>query len=331
VTNRPAAGPRLRSGVERLAFGAAWIGVVALLSLGAASAVTGLSHEPGPDAAGSNARPELTWAADSAAAPVLESALAELDGMAAQLEALGVRGRGALAAMNAREFDVLETAVSEGALLLSDLRDRSLSLRGRLEALPAFRAGAELRLSSDVRERHQALVQALGATDGLGEAWARLASGGLSAARLSTLLERHDAQVGEALEAGSVGSFPTALRRLDGARATLDEADQLRAQLQNTSDVATLVEWIRRNRDYDEAVRALYVASAASPDRVTPEIRAALANETQARARLPESTRPLSIVMTDIAQGGVNQAVISVEQARGEVADALAALEESSG
>jgi hypothetical protein len=35
--------------------------------------------------------------------------------------------------------------------------------------------------------------------------------------------------------------------------------------------------------------------------------------------------------MADIAQGGVNQAVISVEEARGEVADALAALRQAGG
>ena len=316
----------LRKGLERLTFGVVWLGVIGLLSLGAASAVAGLTHQPR-----TGARPELTWAADAAAAPVLASAVAELEGMAEQLEEIGVRGRGALAAMNARQFDVLDTAVAEGGVLISDLRARSVSLQSRLAAMPAFGAGAELRLSPEVRERHAALIEALGATDGLGESWARLASGGSSAARLSTLLEAHDATVAEAVEAGSIGSFPTALRRLDAAEATLDEAAELGVQLSNTSDVTTLNEWLTRNRAYDEALRALYVASAASPDRATPAIREALRAEATARARLPESTRPLTIVMTDIAQGGVNQAVISVEEARGEVADALEALQRTDG
>jgi hypothetical protein len=249
----------------------------------------------------------------------------ELEAMAEDLEAIGLRGRGALAALGAREFEVLNTAVAEGGVLVSDLRARSVSLQSRLAAMPDFGAGAELRLSPEVRERHAALIEALGATDGLGESWVRLASGGLSAARLSTLLESHDAAVAEALEAGSVGSFPTALRRLDAAEATLDEADRLATQLANTSDVGTLREWLTRNRTYDEALRGLYIASAASPDRATPEIREALRVESAARARLPETTRPLTIVMADIAQGGVNQAVISVERARGEVADAVEA------
>jgi hypothetical protein len=73
-------------------------------------------------------------------------------------------------------------------------------------------------------------------------------------------------------------------------------------------------------------LRNLYVVSAETTDRVTPELRAALRAEQAARAQLPRTTNGLTIVMADIAQGGLNQAVIEIEQARGEIAAALAAL-----
>jgi hypothetical protein len=39
--------------------------------------------------------------------------------------------------------------------------------------------------------------------------------------------------------------------------------------------------------------------------------------------RLPGDTRGLVVIMVDIAQGGLNQAVISIEEARGSLAGAL--------
>jgi len=310
--------------LERPVLAAAWLALVALIALGAATAVAGLDNQPGTPA-----RPELTWLGDSAAAPVLEAATEELEAISARLDALGVRGRGALAALEAREPAILNKAISEGSALVSDLRRRSSALRGQLGGLEAFGPGAGLRLSQATREHHAALVAALDTTDGLAQQWARLAVGGHAASRLSGLLEQHDLRVAAAIEVGSVGSFPTALRRLAAASGLLADADRLRAQLQNTVDVDTLVEWIRRNRAYDEALGALYEASAASPNRQTPAIRDALRAEAAAREDLPRDTRGLSIIMADIAQGGLNQAVIEIEVARGELAGALAALRET--
>ena len=64
---------RMDARLERSAFAVVWLAVIALLSLGAANAVAGLTHEPS-----TGGRPELTWAGDSAVTPVLESAVTEL-------------------------------------------------------------------------------------------------------------------------------------------------------------------------------------------------------------------------------------------------------------
>jgi hypothetical protein len=120
------------------------------------------------------------------------------------------------------------------------------------------------------------------------------------------------------------GDWTTAIARIAAATGFLAEAEGLRDELQNTVDVTTLNEWLRRNRDYDVALRALYVVSAKSPTRVTPEIRAALAAEKAARDALPRDTANLGIILAEIARGGLNQAVIGIEEARARLAGALA-------
>ena len=98
---------------------------------------------------------------------------------------------------------------------------------------------------------------------------------------------------------------------------------KLRDRLGNSVDVTELNEWLRRNRNYDVALRRLYVASAASPNRVTPELRAASNAEKAARAELPGDTSGLVIIMAEIGRGGLNQAVLAIEEARGSLADVL--------
>ena len=53
------------------------------------------------------------------------------------------------------------------------------------------------------------------------------------------------------------------------------------------------------------------------------EVRKAFDLEQQARAQLPGDTRAMVVIMSDIAQGGLNQAVIAIEEARGSLAQAL--------
>ncbi len=310
--------------VRRLASGAGWIVGAALIALGSAGVVSGLDHQPGTPA-----RPELTWAGDRAVRRDLAAATDELAAISRQVDAVGVQGRAARGALAAREFETLEQAVDDGRVLVGEVRDRSARLRGRLEAMEAFGPGAEIRLSAATRERHARLLAALATTNGLPEAWARLASGGLPAARVSSLLERHDELVASAIEVGREGEYETAIERVDEAAAVLEDAGRLRADLADTPDAAALDEWLRRNRDYDTALKGLYQASAESPRFMTDDLRGAIRREREAREardQLPKDTGALVLSLADIAQGGLNQSIIGVEQARGDLAAALAEL-----
>ena len=98
----------------------------------------------------------------------------------------------------------------------------------------------------------------------------------------------------------------------------------MRDRLAKTADVAVLTSWIDRNAAYDGALRNLYEVLIDAKGKVTTKVRAAFDREQAARAKLPGDTRPLVVIMADIAQSGLNQAAISIEEARGELADALA-------
>ncbi len=310
---------RLTAAAERLLFGALWLAVTLVIAFGSAGIAAALDHQPGTDA-----RPELTWAADAAVDPELDAAIAELREIADLVDELGRLGRGALAAMAARDFEVLDDVTTEGGDLVAEIDARSRAARSRVAQLEGFGPGAELILSASSQARHEAVIEGTGLTSGLSATWTRVTFGSLAAARLSGLLATHDERITAAIEVGRQGEFDTALERIGEATAALDEADALRDQLATTTDVSTLDEWLRRNRNYDEAVRRLYEASAASPDRVTPELRTALREELEARRELPETTDGLTIVMADIGRGGLNQAVITIEEARGRLTGLLA-------
>lgn len=308
-----------RARIERVVAVVVWPIVVGLVALGIAGLVAWLDHSPS-----GSGRPELTWARDEAVGGELDAATAELSGIADEVERLGLLGRGSLAALTARDFDLLDLTIASGTVLANSLRDESTALRAKLIALPMSEPDTRLHLSPATLDRYAALVAALDATNGLAGSWTRLVQGSLSAGRLTALLEGHDKLIVSGIDAGLTGDWPTALARIDSATALLVEAEALRDELQNTVDVGTLNEWLRRNRDYDVALRALYVVSAKSPTRVTPEIRAALAAEKAARDALPRDTANLGIILAEIARGGLNQAVIGIEEARARLADALA-------
>ena len=56
---------------------------------------------------------------------------------------------------------------------------------------------------------------------------------------------------------------------------------------------------------------------------MTAATRAAVKAEAAARAQLPPDTRALVVIMADIGRGGMNGAVIAIEEARATLADAL--------
>jgi hypothetical protein len=297
------------------------VAIAVLVSLGAAGIVGAMAHLPGTPS-----RAELTFAGDKAIEPGLSAAEASLLELAADVRQLSDMGRGALTALVNRDVDTLSTTVADGESLATSIQQQADQVRGQLQALPGIGPGEELVLSAAARERHARLLQALSSTDGIATAWSRLAVGSVAATRITVLLTEHDLVTADAAALGRTGKYAEALEKLSESDRMIFDARNLRDSLAATVDVTTLDVWLDLNADYDAALRTLYQAILDSGGRVTPAVRAAYDAEAAARERLPSDTKGLVIILGEIGRGGLNQAVIAIEEARGELDAALGVL-----
>ncbi|HEY4945257.1 MAG TPA: hypothetical protein VIH94_03815 [Candidatus Limnocylindrales bacterium] len=309
-------GPFLRRAFVSLA----WTVAAVVIALGSAGIVGGLDHLPA-----TGARPELTYSADREIAPGLDAATADLRVLSSQVDALAGQGRDALTALVSSDTPGLQAAISAGDAQVGTIAASARALSQRLAALPAMDAAASARYSPATIARYATLVAALPAVDALGDDWARLAAGSVPAVELTGHLAAHDRIAGQAVQLGAAGKYAAAIKMLASAKAELAAARKVRDQLATLIDTSTLDTWIDRNATYDAAVGDLWAAVVASPTRVTAAVRAAATREQAAKAQLPADTSALVVILGDVARGGLNQAVIAIEVARGRLFDALAA------
>lgn len=314
-------GRRLLGLARRVAIALAYLLILVAVALGSAGIIAMWSHPPG-----TAERAELTWHGDSTLTPRLDAAQTDLSDVAKNVDRLALLARGALAALNSSDNTAFANALADGGSIAAKVQDGSTALRSRLLAMPGDDPAQVILYGSAVLGRRSAMLSALDSTQGLARSWATLTAGSLQASRLLTLLADHDTIVAAAAAQGRDAQYAAALTTLAGAVSKLDAAVTIRDQLANTTDVSTLDEWIARNRRYDLALTALYAAFRDSGGKVTDAVRSAFAEEGAARAQLPPDNRGLIVIITDIGRGGLNQAVIAIEQARGRLDLALQAL-----
>ncbi|MDQ3871762.1 MAG: hypothetical protein M3301_09135 [Chloroflexota bacterium] len=295
-----------------------WLVAAVIIAFGAAGLVMGADHPPG------EARPELTARADADMAGRLARVAVALEALEADVTRLGQVGRTALVHLSARSTERLNAALGDGDKLVAAIQARQAALRTQVRALP-HGSGSE-RIGPATRARLRAVDDALGTVDPLPEYWERLVRGTLPAISLTGVLERHDRNTFAATQSGTLTRYREALQRLDASLRLLDEARRIRDRLANAADVSVLDQWLARNRRYDQALIALYRELAVSPTRVTTRARQAFAAVQRLQPLLPADTRALVVIMADIARGGLNQAVIGIEDARGRLAAASAAV-----
>jgi hypothetical protein len=297
-----------------------WLVAAVVIALGSAGIAGGLDHSPA-----SGARPELTYGADRLVAPILDGSTADLQALSDQVDVLAGEGRQALSALVSGDTSGLQAAISAGEAQVGAIATAARALRARLAALPPIDAAAAARFGPSTLKRYATLVAAPPAVDTLGDEWTRLAAGSVPAIELTKYLAAHDRIAGQAVRLGAAGKYADAIRTLARATAELAAARIVRDELATRIDTSTLDTWIDRNATYDAAATDLWAAIVASPTRVTPAARAAAAREEAARAKLPTNTTGLVVILGDVARGGLNQAVIAIEDARGRLLDALAA------
>lgn len=296
----------------------AWLLAAAAIAFGGAGVVAAMDHVPG-----TTARPELTWAADREARPALDAATDRLEALAAEVDALATAARRALASVTGRDLPALQAARAEGDARVAAMTGAAAAFAASVREVPGVGPGAELRVGEVVRSRYAFLEEATTLTDALASAWAGFDDRAFTAARLATLLDRHDQRSGAAVAAGSEGRYEDALARLGESDAVIAELRMLIDELAPTTDVAAVTDWVDRNEVYDAVLRVLYETVIAAGGQATAEVQAALAAEREARGRLPEDNRALIVIMSDLAQGGLNQALVRIEDARGRLQAAV--------
>jgi len=319
-------GRRLLLAARNLLLGTAYLILLLAVALGSAGIIALWSHPPG-----TSVRAELTWQGDARLVSLLADSQRELAAIGAEVDRMSVLARGAIASLAATDEGQLAVALAEGTSLAGAIEADSMTLRAGLTALPGANAADAIVYGGEVLARRGAMLVALDATEGLGRSWASLTAGSLQAAELLVLLGEHDTTVAAAAGQGRAASYDEALATLGTALARLDDAVKIRDQLSNTADVSTLDAWIARNRRYDDALSALYVALRASAGQIDDAVRAAYREEGEARAQLPPDTRGLIVILADMGRAGLNQAVIAIEQARGRLNLALEELTSSAG
>jgi hypothetical protein len=298
--------------------GLIWLAIALVIAVGVAGIAATMNRPPG-----TAARAELTWSGDHEAEPAIDGATAKLQALSDRVDDLGATARDALTQVSTADVDGLQASITKGTLLLDAIEAANAELQTSVDAIPHTGSDWALDVSGTTRHRYVELARTSGLTSRLKSDWAAFTGRALDAATMTQLLALHDTQTAEAAKEGTAGRYQAALTALDHSDATIARARQVRDGLAKTSDVSTLTSWIDRNASYDGALRDLYAALIRSKGRVTAPVRAAFDAEKAARGQLPADTKPLVVIMSDIAQGGLNQAVISIEQARGALSEAL--------
>jgi hypothetical protein len=305
--------------LARLSGLTAWVLAVLVIGLGVAGA--GAVVNPVPD---ETTRPELFARIERAVAPGLAALAGDLDAIDVAVESLAGAARAALVDLSARDPGALARDLHAGDALILDIEPRVMQVQTALEGLP-YDERRDL-LGQAARGRISAARDAIAAVLPLAGLWSRLASSAVPSANLTTALTDHDQRTFAAVQQGEAGDYAAALRELAGASARLDDAQAVRDEIAALVDTTTIDQWIARNRRYDTALVGLYADLRASGGVATTATRAELAAVEAARQLLPPDTRALIIIIADLAQGGLNQAAIGIERARGSLAEAAAAV-----
>jgi hypothetical protein len=311
--------------VGRALRGLFWTAIFAVLAAGGAGLVGQAWHPPG-----SPVRAELTYPGDAALDARLDAATAGLAEIADEVEALADAAKTALAEVTSSESERLRAAVERGDEAATTIEARAAELRLALADLPAGGPTATIEYSNAALVRRSTVLAAIEAASGLAVHWRQVAARATETANLTTQIARHDQTVIAAAADGKASRWQRAIRILDEALLIVADIQSRRARLIAGSEGTVLDEWITRSRNFDTALRNLYAAlqDCACPNGpFTPEVQFAKRDVDLAREQLPPDRRTIIVIVSEVTAGGLTEAVIAIEDARGQIESALAEAE----
>ena len=302
----------------RVLRGIAWTALFAVLAAGAAGLIAQASHTPGTPA-----RADLTSEGDALLNARLDQATSRLEAIAASVDGLADSAKTALEEITSADQTKLQDSLEHGSELATSITTETTALRAALAGLPGDEPDAAIRYSNDTQVRRAAVLAALEAAAGLEANWEQVTARALEASQVTTLIAAHDQVVLDAAAKGRGRDYANAAATLDQAILTVASVKEQRTKLIADTGQTVLDEWIERNRDYDVALQALYLALEKSGGRVTVAVQAARRAERAAFDRLPPDRRTIIVIIAEVARGGLTQAVLAIEDARGRLEDAL--------
>ena len=297
----------------------ALIALTAVLACAGAGVTAWLFHAPG-----SPARAELTYAGDTALNARLDDASDRLRAIADDVDRLANEARVALAEVTDPDPTNLQASLDRGSTVAEEIRTQTSTLRDALAALPGEGPAAALAYSNDTLYRRSAILAATDAAATLAVDWRSVTVRAGDAAKLTALISKHDQTVVQAAALGRRSKFLEAIATLDAARVVVDQVAALRTELIASTEDTVLDEWVTRSRDYDLALAGLYDALQKSHGKNTLQVQEAYRKERAAFAALPPDFRTIILIVAEVARGGLNQAVLSIEETRGRIDSALA-------
>ncbi len=290
-----------------------------VLAFGGAGLVSQLTHPPGD-----SRRAELTWTGDQAVAGSLAEVSARLVDVESLVDALADDAKAALIAVSAGDDSGLAAALARGAQRAATIDATLAQLRTTVDGLPGGNPADATSYSSTTLARRATLEAALDAVGTLSGEWARVTARSTDAASLTTAIRNHNTTLASAAASGVKAQYPTAIQLCQQSLAILAQISGMRDEFVQPNQATVLDDWIARQLRYDKALLALYQALKASGGVRNPTVDAAYREETLALAQLPSDNREIIVIIGQVAQGGLDDAVLAIEYARGQIDAAVA-------
>jgi hypothetical protein len=310
--------PRTPSLLRRTLRGAGWTIVFTTFAVGAAGLI-GESFHP----AGSLARAELTYSGDAALAARLDAATTQLQAISANVDELAADAKSALEEVASTDPTRLRDALARGGQAATAIATQTRDLKESLADLPGDGPDAVLQFSNATLVRRASIIAALDAATSLASLWQTVTGGAANAAHLINLIDTHDQTVLAAAAEGRDHHYKTGATILGTALETIGQVQQLRATMIAGTGDTVLDEWISRTSNYDRALQALYLALVKSHGVVTLDVQAKRRDERAAFSQLPPDRRTIIVIVSEVARGGLTEAILAIDEAHARIDDAL--------
>jgi hypothetical protein len=306
------------AGVGTVSGAMAWTALAIAVALGSAGLVSQLAHVPGGPQ-----RQELTYGTDAALSVRLDAASASLRDIASNVDRMADAAKAALGSVASVDPTTLQDNIERGngaAVLIAQATE---DLQNSLAGLPGDGPDAAFVYSNPVLVRRAQILAALDAARGLAASWDSVTARSLDASRAAGLLNTHNQQVFDASQLGHAANYRDAIAKLDTAKITLQDITSLRDQIVAGGETNVLDAWIQVNLNFDTALGNLYAALVASHGKNNVTVQARNRDFEDALSKLPKNNGAIVVIVAQIAQGGLNQAVLAINDAQGRIDEAL--------